>query len=122
MRGCHGGILIAVENKFLSSTQIRFSSRSKFDFTVVKESPHVFVGILLFYLPPLGLCYYVNPNTVENRLQTIFRDMENQLESESKASIQWLVLGDFNTPNVDWSSVSSSKSEEQNCLDFSTEC
>ena len=41
MSGCHGGILIAVENKFLSSTHIRFSSKSEFDCTVVMESPHL---------------------------------------------------------------------------------
>ena len=122
MSGCHGGILIAVENKFLSSTHIRFSSKSEIDCTFVMESPQFSVGIILFFLPPRGSRYYVNPIAVENRLQTIFRDLENEPESEWKASIQWLVLGDFNHPNVDWSSVSSLNSEEQNFLDFLTEC
>ena len=119
---CHGGILIAVENKFLSSTHIRFSSKSEFGCTVVLESPHFSVGELLFYLPPRGSRYYVNPITVENRLQTIFRDLESELESECKASIQGFVLGDLNYSNVYWSSVFSSNSEEQNVPDFLTEC
>ena len=122
MSGCHGGTLIAVENKFLSSTHIRFSSKSEFGCTVIMKSPHFSVGVVLFYLSPRGSRYYFNPITVENRLQTIFRDLESELESECEASIQGFVLGDFNYPNVDWSSVSSSNSEEQNVLEFLTEC
>ena len=74
--------------------------------------------IILACLPLRGSAFYVKPGVTEDRLRSVFADMEASLSCDQRKSVQWILLIDFNFPKVRWESISSPHSDEQKLSEF----
>ena len=62
--------------------------------------------------------FYVKPGVTEDKLRSVFADVEASLSCDQRKAVQWILLGDFNFPKVRWESISSPHSDEQKLLEF----
>ena len=66
------------------------------------------LNICIAYRPP-------NMSTLENTAMMTF------LDSKFHENVNWLLLGDFNYPNIDWFQQTSTVAQEETFLDFANE-
>ena len=119
--GHHGGIFIAFHNNFLKDIEIKCSAKSENDCVVLLTYASLTLYVVLFYLPLRVSQFYVKPIVAELRNRAIMSEVENKLQLRSSDSIQWLILGGFNYPNVQWECMTSAHSDEQTLLEFIAE-
>ena len=116
--GHHGGLLVAMSDAFFGSISLIYYSKCE-QFCVLVLSNQIFtVCIILAYLPPRGLLFYVKPGVTEAKLRSIYADVEASLSCDQRKAVQWILLGDFYYPKVRWESISSPHSDEQQLLEF----
>ena len=120
--GQHSGLLIALENEFFASENVLFQSNSYF--CVLLRLPTLILCIVLVYLPPRSSVYFVRPYEVEAMLKALSNELKTFLDSSDFSTwidLQWVLLDDFNFPDVCWDTILSRHSDEQYLLDFISE-
>ena len=119
--GQHCGLLIALENEFLASENVLFQSNSSFYSCVLLRLPTFILCIVLVYFPPQSSVYFVRPYEFEAMLRALSSDLKTFLDSSDFSTwidLQWVLLDDFNFPDLCWDTVLSRHSDEQFSLDF----
>ena len=116
--GHHGRILVAMSNAFLGTISLIYYSKCEQFFVLVLSNQTLTLCIILAYLPPRGSVFYVKPGVAEDKWRIVFVDVEASLSCDQRKAVQWILLGDFNFPNVRWESISSPHSDEQKLLEF----
>ena len=101
MAGHHGGLLVAMSNAFLGTVSLIYYSNCE-QFCVPALSNQTLIRcIILAYLPPRGSVFYVKPGVTENKLRSVYADVEASLSCDQRKSVLWILL-DFNFPKVRW--------------------
>ena len=116
--GHHGGIRVAMSNAFLGTISLIYYSKREQFCVLVLSNQTLTLCIILAYLPPQGSVFYVKPGVTEDKMRNVFADVEASLSCDQRKAVQWILLGDFNCPNVRWESISSPHSDEQKLLEF----
>ena len=96
--GHHGGILIAMSNAFLGTISLIYYSKCEQFCVLVLSNQTLTHCIILAYLPPRGSVFYVKPGVTEDKLRSVFADVEARLSCDQRKAVQWILLGDFNFP------------------------
>ena len=94
-------------NKILNSNLIEVSNDHELLFINIKIMSRT-LNICIAYRPP-------NMSTLENTAMMTF------LDSKFHENVNWLLLGDFNYPSIDWFQQTSTVAQEETFLDFANE-
>ena len=107
-----------MSNAFLGTISLIYYSNCE-EFCVLVFSNQIpTLCIILAYLLPRGSLFYFKPGATEDKLRSVFANVEASLSCDQRKNVQWILLGDFNFPKVPWESISSPHSDEQKLLEF----
>ena len=107
-----------MSNAFWGTISLIYYSKCEQFCFLVLSNKILTLCIILAYLPPRGSLFYVKPGVKEDKLRSIFADVEASLSCDQRKAVQWILLGDFNFPKVRWESISSPHSDEKKLLEF----
>ena len=104
---------------FLGTINLIYNSKCEQFCVLVLSNRTLTLCIILAYLPPRGSVFYVKPGVTEDKLRSVFADVEASLSCDQGKVVQWILLGgDFNFPKARWESISSPHFDEQKLLEF----
>ena len=87
-----------MSNAFLGTISLIYYSKSEQFCVLVLRNQTLTRCIILAYLPPRGSVFYVKPGVTEDKLRSVFADVEASLRCDQRKAVQWILLGDFNFP------------------------
>ena len=107
-----------MSNAFLGTISLIYYSKCEQFCVLVLSNQILTLCIILAYLPPRGSVFYVKPGVTEDKLRSVFADVEASLSCDQHKSVPWILLSDFNFPKVRCESISSPHSDEEKLLEF----
>ena len=118
-QGKHGGILLAAHDSFLQLFGISSLKIGDFFVSGVFSNRFFQLGLVLVYLPPRGSKYFTTASIAENCIL----DLYNKFKQSDAASqeLKFVVMGDFNLPNINWESITTLISVDQSLIDSMTQ-
>ena len=111
-RGNHGGVLFAANYSFYSVTEIKEVSLPEFNFTAALQikTGNFYLLIVGVYYPPADSAYRPSMQKLVTSLTKYLANfrlfiVENAIHPDE---FEFCIVGDFNLPDIDWSSYFSS--------------
>ena len=118
-QGKHGGILIAAHDSFLELFRVTSLKIGDFFVSGVFSNCFLQLGLVLVYLPPRGSKCFTSASFAENCILDLYSNFK-QTDASSQET-KFVVMGDFNLPNVNWESTTTAISVDQSLLDSMTQ-
>ena len=116
--GKHGGSLLAAHDSFLKLFKISCLKIGDFFVSDVFINGFLQLGLVIVYRPSRTSKYFTTASTAENCIIYLYNNF-TQTDASSQES-KFVVMGDFNLPNVNWESNITEISVDQSLIDSMT--
>ena len=119
IHGTHGGVIILCRrNSALNISEIIIDNNYDFVVAATLQNSHNSVALFIFfYLPPATSSYRIPFDSFSSCFEDVARKAKSFYPPD-KLNMSLIVLGDFNFPDPDWSSMSNSNKRELEFLEY----